>query len=224
MSEGNYTLLTDEPYTSELYSSLLEPAFNQVRESYTQYGLKLVPKNKLLKEVCKSAAKGAAIGLLKATTTVAVRNMNKDYEKQEKKGPKDLFFINYYTNPKKYPEMLRGLTSELKVEMTYQSCQKSLAAVVKFLLHPMDPEPEFHQTLGIGFLRSFTSNLITASTVYPLSLYAFTDNSLETVLRKSLRRSTVGSVMASMRSIGLSILTSLLPRQRDMFAVLLEIL
>ena len=218
----NYTLLTDEPYTSEMYSSLLEPAFNQVRESYTLHNYRPIPRNKLTKQICKAACKGVFIGFLKATTKTAVKNMQHDYNQQENKGPIDLYFLSNYLNPKRYPVMLRGLTPELKVEVTYQVCQKSLATFSKYILRPTDME--FNQTLGIGFVRSFTSNLITASTVYPLSLQAFTDYSVEEILKKTFRRASYGSLMASFRSIGLSILSSLLPSQKQTFSVLLEII
>ena len=217
----NYTLLTDEPYTSELYSSLLEPAFNQVRESYTLHNYRPIPRNKLVKQMCKSAAKGVFIGFLKATTKTAVKNMQHDYNQQENKGPIDLYFLSYYVSPKKYPEMLRGLAPELKVEVTYQVCQKSLATFSKYIVRPQDME--FNQTLGIGFVRSFMCNLITASTIYPLSLQTFTNYSVEETLKKTFRRASYGSLMASLRSIGLSILSSLLPSQKQTLSVLLEI-
>ena len=218
----NFSLLTDEPYSSELYSSLLEPAFNQVRESYTQHNYRSIPRNKLLLQISKSAAKGVAIGFLKACTKTAVRNMDHDYEAQETKGPVDLYFLSYYTNPKKYPEMLRGLGPELKVEMTYQVCRNSFATFSKYLVHPQDME--FHHTIGIGFVRSFTSNLITASTVYPMSLYSFTNASVEEILKKTIRRATYGSFMVALRSIGLSILSSLMPSQKQVLSVLTEII
>ncbi|EAY18230.1 hypothetical protein TVAG_122960 [Trichomonas vaginalis G3] len=218
----DYTFLTDEPYTSELYSSLLEPALNQVKESYTMSHKKPITREQIAKIIISSAAQGAAIGFLRASTKVAFGNMTHDYESQEKKGPKDLYFLQYYTNPKKYPSMLRGLKSELKVEISYKTCQKSLNALSKILINPKNLE--FHQSLGVSLVRTFTCNLITASTVYPLSLYLYTNHSAEEIMRKTLKHAGPGSLFSSFTSLGLSIVKSLLPSQKDTISVLMDII
>lgn len=216
-----YRFLTDEPYTSELYSSLLQPALTQIKDSYSNSQKEPSSKDEVIKIIAISAAKGAAIGFLKAFTKVAVRNMTKDYEKQKHKESKDLYFLNYYTNPKMYPAMLRGLKSELQVEMTYQACRKSINSMSRLLIHPTNLE--FHKSLGVSLVRSFTSNLITASTIYPLSLYLYTNHSAEEIMRKTLKRSGPGSLFASLTSLGLSIVSSVMPSYRDTLAVLSDI-
>ncbi|EAY10487.1 hypothetical protein TVAG_483980 [Trichomonas vaginalis G3] len=221
-AELNYSFLTDEPYTSELYSSLLEPALNQVKESYTLAHKRPLTQKQILKIIVSSAAQGALIGFLTASTKVAIRNMTHDYESQEKKGPKDLYFLQYYTNPKKYPSMLRGLKSQLKVEISYKTCQKSLNALSKIMINPSNLE--FHQSLGFNLVRTFTCNLLTASTVYPLSLYMYTNTSAEEIMRKTLRRAGPGSFFSSLTSLGLSIVKSLMPSQKDTISVLMDII
>lgn len=216
-----YRFLTDEPYTSELYSNLLQPALTQIKDSYSNSQKRPITRDQVLKLIAISAAKGAGIGFLKSFTKVAFNNITNDYEKQEKKGPKDLYFLNYYTNPKMYPSMLRGLKSELQVEITYQACRKTLNSLSKILINPTNLE--FHKSLGVSLVRSFTSNLITASTIYPLSLYLYTNNSAEEIMRKTLKRSGPGSLFASLTSLGMSIVSSVMPSYKDTLAVLTDI-
>jgi len=218
-----YHLFSNEPYTSELYSGLLEPAFNQVRESYVAKGLAVVPKHRLINSLVTSSLKGAAIGAIKAMSMSAILNMNKDYDNHpDPKPPVDLYFLKYYTNPKRYPDMFRGVKPNMAIEMIFQAALKAVNTYSMFLVSPQNLE--FHTTLGVSIARSFTSNFIASTTVYPLALFAFKYRDPEEVLKYTLRRAGVGSLTASLRTAGISVARSLLPSYKDMVTIALEII
>lgn len=222
MSQDKYHLISNEPYTSELYGSLLEPAFNQVRESFVKQGIPNIPAHKIYSTLVLSALKGAYIGAIKAATKVAIHNINRDYSSQPNpKPPVDVYWFKYYTNPKRYPMMFRGLKQEIEVEVTYQSSLQIINTISKAIIPPQ--KVEFGGAVGLSLARSFCTNLITASTVYPTALVAFTDKEPEEIINKTIRRAGIGSIKASLRALGISVARSLLPSLTDTVTILLEI-
>ena len=112
--------------------------------------------------------------------------------------------------------MLRGLKTELKVELTYQIYKSYITTFSKYLIFPKGDN--LMTNLGFTFARSFTSNLIAATTIYPLALSRFTDKDSEEIIHKVTKRAGSGSVVAGLISSGISVLRSLLPSKSNLIS------
>ena len=209
-----FHLVNVEPYTFELYNNLLEPAFTTVEENYNKYGKKAITRENLYKGLCIAPIKGCFFGVWKSIFTVAWRNINNEYEKQDPRPPVDIFFIKYYTNPRNFPVMFRGLKSEMKVEVSNQISRCSICTFAKKLLP--SKSDSFLTNVGISFARAFTANLITASTVYPMSLTCISKLDTDTVVKKTINRAGKGSFKAATFAVGLQIARSIMPSYRKL--------
>ncbi|KAK8889261.1 hypothetical protein M9Y10_034007 [Tritrichomonas musculus] len=214
---NQFHLVNVEPYTSEMYSALLQPSMQILEKNYAQYGKKQFTKENFIKSLVIAPIKGIAFGINRSVISVAFHNINQDYQDTpDPKPPKDIFFLKYYTNVYNYPQMLRGLKTELKVELTYQIYKSYITTFSKYLIFPKGDN--LMTNLGFTFARSFTSNLIAATTIYPLALSRFTDKDSEEIIHKVTKRAGSGSVVAGLISSGISVLRSLLPSKSNLIS------
>lgn len=65
--------------------------------------------------------------------------------------------------------------------------------------------------LGFTFVRGFTSNLLAATTIYPIALSTFTEKDSEEIIQKVTKRATSGSVLTGLISCGISVAKSIAP-------------
>ena len=214
MTHAKFHLVNVEPYTSELYSNLLEPAFTTIEDNYNKYGKKPITRENLYKGLCIAPIKGCLFGVWRSLFTVAWKNINHEYEKQDPKPPIDIFFIKYYTNPRNFPVMFRGLRAEMKVEVMFQMCRCSLGTFAKYLVP--SKSDSFLTNVGISFGRAFTANLISASTVYPLSLNYVSKLDTDQIVKKAINRAGRGSLKTATFAVGLQIARSIMPSYRKL--------
>lgn len=212
-----FHLVNVEPYTSEMYSALLQPSMQTLERNYVQYGKKRISKEVFMRGLLIAPIKGIAFGINRSLFTVVFRNIHQDWENTPEPRPaKDIFYIKHYLNFRQYPTMLRGLSTELKIECSYQIFKSYLNTVSKYSLNL--ESDNFLSNLGFTFARSFTANLITATTFYPLALNYFTDNDTETIVHKLTKRAGSGSLVSGMISVGISITRSTLPSYTRMIS------
>jgi hypothetical protein len=200
-----------EPYTSDLYETLLAPALKQLEESYLRYGRRVLTKEQLYKALGTGPIKGIAFGIYRSFWAVAWHNVRRAYTSDDPatRPPIDIFFFKYCTNRRNYRDMFSGFLPQCETEIAYQMSRNSLSAFAKYLLPAKSDS--FVSTLGFNFARGFGTNLITALTVYPLAQYAFLGGDQETILRRTLRRAGSGSLKSALASVGLQIALSILP-------------
>ena len=226
---SRFHLVTTDPYTSEIYSDLLEPAYNTIRDSYLKAKRKPISLSPS-KTFIYAPVKGALIGALRSIVKTAYRNILADYtqlsakrkQNGQKSPPIDIYFIHYYTNPYNYKRMLRGLKSELLIESTYQATRYTLSTISKIKIRPQLQSVTSNLTFDLA--RACITNTITASTVYPAVQYLFTNRSMDIIVSKSIRRATIGSLAAAFGSLGLSLVKSVLPSYRKIVSVGLNML
>lgn len=118
--------------------------------------------------------------------------------------------------------MFKGICPEIKVECVYQTSRKVLNTLVKHYISP--GTPTFGSQLGFTLARAATTNLIAATTVYPLALYEFSNFSTETILSKTLRRAGSGSIINALREVGLSIVKSQLQSYKKISKTVLALI
>lgn len=220
--EQKFHIVNVEPYTSDLYSALLEPSFKSVQQSFVQYGTRRESKRKLYKKLLFAPITGIYIGTFRAVTTTCWRNIYQDYQKEDNKQPIDMFYLNYYLSPKKYPQMFKGIRPEIEVECVYQTSRKVLNTLVKHYISP--DTPTFGSKLGFTLARAATTNLIAATTVYPLALNHFANYSTEAILSKTLHRAGSGSIINALREVGLNIVKSQLPSYKKISKTILALI
>ncbi|OHT04523.1 hypothetical protein TRFO_27966 [Tritrichomonas foetus] len=214
---NQFHLVNIEPYTSEMYSALLQPSLQILEKNYVQYGKKPMSKENFTRSLLIAPIKGVAIGASRSIFTIAFQNINNEYkESPEPKPPIDIFFLKYYTNFKNYPRMLRGLSTELKVECSYQCFKNTISTFSKYLINPKSDN--FMTNFGFTFARAFTSNLITATTIYPVSLSLYTNKDSEEIVHKVMKKAGTGSFVTGMITGGISIARSMLPSYKNMFS------
>ena len=215
MNAKKLSIVNIDPYTSELYSSLLEPAFESVQKRYVEYGNKKIQKQELFQRIIVSSIRGGIIGASRSIFTTAMRNMHKDYKSQDDpKLPIDIYFIQQYTHLKNYPKMLRGLDSNLKVECSYQIGKNVLSTLLKYYYYY--PSNKFMTNLGLAFGRTYASTFLSSVTVYPTALKLFTDLNMEEIFTKSARKASIGSIKNSLISVGISIVRAVLPSYKKL--------
>lgn len=208
--ERRFYLVNVEPYTSELYNNLLQPAFSAFEEKYVTYGKKSLTRENLYKTLCIAPIKGCFFGAWRSLFKTAWFNMNQDYEAlQDPRPPKDIFFMKYYTNPRKYKDMLRGYKPELKIEVIYQMCRQSLATYAKYLVP--SKSDSFVANVGISLGRAFTTSFITASTVYPLAMHKIGHYDTEVIIKKTIRKAGSGSLRTALINVGMQMAKSIMP-------------
>jgi hypothetical protein len=211
--EGNRRLdiVNVEPYTSDLYATLLAPALKELEESYLRYGRRILTKEHLYKALGTAPIKGIAFALYRSFWAVAWGNVVHAYNSADPatRPPVDIFFIKYFANTKNYGQLFQGFLPHCKTEVAYQMSRNSLAAFAKYLLPARSSS--FVSTLGFNFARGFGTNLITAVTVYPVALWGFGGADQDTILTKTLRRAGYGSLKSALATVGLQIALSILP-------------
>ena len=226
---SRFHLVTTDPYTSEIYSDLLEPAYNAIRDSYLQAKRRPITKS-FSKTIIYAPIKGVIIGAIRSVFKTAYNNILEDYthlseqlkQKRQKSPPIDIYFIRYYTNPYNYKRMLRGLKSELLIETTYQATRYTLSTITKIKIRPQLQSVTSNLTFDLA--RAYLTNTITASTVYPTVQYLFTNRTMDQIISKSIRRASIGSLAAAFGSLGLSLVKSVLPSYRKIASVGLNML
>lgn len=214
--------LTNEQDNFELYSNLLDPAFEQIRDSYIQVKTKEISNSELLSLLCEDICKGILFGSFKAASKTALKNTAKDYKKQRNKVPYDLFLIKNYTNFGNYPNLLRGFLPDAKVEVSYQITNRLLGTVAKSIIRY--DNLDFSSKIGIDFGRSFCTSFLTATTIYPLAQALYTEQSTEQIIRKTIKRASIGAFIYGVRSVGISLARSMLPSYNDTLSVLIELI
>lgn len=209
-NHNQFHLVNVEPYTSEMYSALLQPSMQILEKNYAQSGKRPFTKDYFIKSMMIAPIKGIAFGINRSVITIAFHNIDEDWKSHpDPKPPKDIFFLKYYTNIYKYPRMFRGLETELKVELTYQIFKNYISTLSKFLIYPKSNS--FATNLGFTFARGFTSNLIAATTIYPIALSTFTDKDSDEIIQKVTRRASSGSLLTGLISCGISVARSIAP-------------
>lgn len=215
MDARKISIVSVDPYMSELYSSLLEPAFESVQRRYVEYGNRKIQKHELLQRVMTSSVRGAIIGASRSVFTTAMRNMHSDYKKEnDPKLPIDIYFIQQYTHLRNYPKMLRGLNANLKVECSYQIGKNALSTLLKYYYYY--PSNRFVTNLGLAFGRTCASTFISSVTVYPAALKLFTNMNTEEIFTKSARKASIGTIKNSIISVGISIGRAVLPSYKKL--------
>jgi hypothetical protein len=218
-----FDLVNVEPYTSELYSALLEPVFTTIETSYVKSSQRPLTQANLYKALWIAPIKGVIFGASRTVFSTAWKNIKEDYLKEKDAPPIDIYFLKYYTNLNKYPQMFRGLRTELKVETGYQMVRNSLGAFAKYWVS--SKSDSFVRNIGVSFGRSFTTNLITATTFYPLALYGFGScQNTEKLIGKVLHRAGPGAVKTALITVALQIAGSVMPRHRDLLKFPLALL
>ena len=214
-NQNQFHLVNVEPYTSEMYSALLQPSMQIFEKNFAQSGKKMYTKENFLRSLLIAPIKGIAFGINRSVITIAFHNIDEDWKAHpDPKPPKDIFFLRYYTNIYKYPRMFRGLETELKVELTYQISKNYISAFSKFLFYPKSDN--WMTNLGFTFARGFTSNLLAATTIYPIALSAFTDKDSEEIIQKVTKRASSGSVLTGLISCGISVARSIAPSYKKL--------
>jgi hypothetical protein len=200
-----------EPYTSDLYATLLAPALKDLEVSYLRYGRRVLTKDHLYKALGTAPIKGIAFAVYRSFWAVAWGNVAHAYDSCDvgNRPPVDIFFVKYLTNTKNYRQMFHGFLPHCKTEIAYQMARNSLAAFAKYLL-PVRSD-SFVSTIGFNFARGFGTNLITAVTVYPVALWGFMGADQDTILTKTIRRAGYGSLKSALATVGLQIALSILP-------------
>ena len=216
--EEKFHLVNVEPYTSELYDSLLRPAFESVRQSYLKYGKRKILQADLMKKIAETTVRGCLIGTSRSIFTVAKRNLRKQYDSRKDPNiPIDIFYIKQYTDPKNFPTIFSGLKSEIAVENSYQIGKGIISTLSKYYFSV--PSNSFLASLGVVLGRAYASTFISSLTIYPTAMELFTNKDTEEIIMKSIRRATVGAVTASLLSVGISILQSVLPSYKKIIAI-----
>ena len=212
---NQFHLVNVEPYTSEMYSALLQPSMQILEKYYVKYGKKPMSRENFLRSLIIAPIKGVGVGISRSFFTVAYRNIYRDYKDTESpRPPRDIFFIKYYINFHNYPRMLRGITTEMKVECPYQTTKSLISAFSKYVINIKSDH--FLPSFAFTFTRAFMANLITATTVYPLTLSRNTDNNNEEILHKVIKRAGSGSAVHGLISGGMSIARSMMPSYKKM--------
>ncbi|KAH0788006.1 hypothetical protein GPJ56_008107 [Histomonas meleagridis] len=216
--EEKFHLVNVEPYTSELYDSLLRPAFESVRQSYLKYGKRKILQGDLMKKIAETAVRGCLIGTSRSIFTVAKRNLKKQYDsRKDPNVPIDIFYIRQYTDPKNFPQIFNGLKSEIAVENSYQIGKGIISTLSKY--YGYIPSESFMTTLGVVLGRAYGSTFISSLTIYPAAMKLFTNTDTEEIARKSIKRATVGAVTASLISVGISICQAVLPSYKKIISI-----
>jgi hypothetical protein len=208
---ARFDLVNVEPYTSELYSTLFEPSVKTLEENYVRRVSHVLRREDLYKAMLFSSAKSVLLGVSRSVFTVALRNITLDYQSQPRhdRPPVDIFFLKYYTNPRNYTQMFCGLSSELKVEISFAMCRGALASFAKYVA-PSNSD-SFLTNIGVSLGRTFSTYWITAFTVYPLSLYSFANCDAETLMNRTFHKAGSGSVKAALMTVGFQIGSSVFP-------------
>lgn len=210
MSEADeFHLVNVEPFTSELYNTLVEPSLSNLESRYVEYARRPLTRENLYKALCVAPIRGCGFAIWKSFISVTWHNVKADYEKQNPKPPIDMFVLRSYVDLTNYPTICSGLTKELKIETLYQMTRASLGTFAKYQIP--SKSDSIWTNIGITAGRSFVTNVITSSTIYPTSLYAFGGYDAETVFQKVLTRTTRSSVKNAGIAVGIQALRSLMP-------------
>ena len=216
-------IATYEPFMLPMYSSLLEPAFDQIRIAFVGYSRMKIPEDKLIKMLGSATIHGIAIATLRSITRVALSNINEEYKKSDKTEPIDIFYLKHYITPKLYSKVFRGFYAEWIPEVPFQVTRGMLNAVGKVLIGK-SVDRSFEKTLLLSLARPFVSNLIPSLTVYPVMQCIATKQTGSEIVKRSFKRATNGSVAAALRSVGMSFVRSLLPGYKKTISVVLEVI